>query len=109
MNMEIECELDAIKTGSIADFFTPPLRLPFVLSRRLREVERKTGALRARPGLRIDLEEIFMDREEEEERREVKQMKSSLVLLVLAVRWGLSDESIIALFRPLTTIKMADD
>ncbi|KAL7184508.1 hypothetical protein ACSBR2_026633 [Camellia fascicularis] len=87
----------------------PPLRLPFVLSRRLREVERETSASRARPGLRIDLEEIFMDGEEEEERREMKQMKSSLVLLVLAVRWGLSDESIIALFRPLTTIKMADE
>ncbi|KAI8005400.1 Filament-like plant protein 4 [Camellia lanceoleosa] len=35
------------------------------------------GASRARPRLRIDLEEIFMDGEEEEERREVKQMKSS--------------------------------
>ena len=56
-------------------------------------MERETGA--ARPGLWIvvDLEEIFM--EEEEERREVKQMKSSLE------RWGLSAESIIALLRQL--------
>lgn len=38
----------------------------------------------------MDLEEIFM---EDEERREVKQMKSSLVpllLLLVVVRWGLS-------------------
>lgn len=72
--------------------------LPLVLSLRLREEEREIweGSL-ARPGLRMDLEESFMD---EEERREVvKQMKSSLVvvdvvplmLLLLFVRWGLSD------------------
>ena len=78
--------------GNIGDW--PPRRLPLVRRRRLREVERETGA--ARPGLWIvvDLEEIFM--EEEEERREVKQMKSSLE------RWGLSAESIIALLRPFT-------
>ena len=71
-----------------------------VRRRRLREVERETGA--ARPGLWIvvDLEEIFMEEEEEDERREVKQMKSSLE------RWGLSAESVIALLlqllRPFT-------
>lgn len=66
--------------------------LPLLLSLRLREEERETwdGSL-LRPGLRMDLEESFMD--EEVERRDVKQMKSSLVLLlvVLVVRWGLSD------------------
>lgn len=77
----------------------PPLRLPLVRRRRLREEERETGPVSraARPGLRIDLESFI---EEEEERREAKQMKSSLVvaaavvvllLPVLVVRkWGLS-------------------
>lgn len=74
------------------------MRLPLVLSLRLREEEREIweGSL-ARPGLRMDLEESFMD--EEERRDVVKQMKSSLVvvdvvplmLLLLFVRWGLSD------------------
>lgn len=53
--------------------------LPLVRRRRLREEEREEGSL-FRPGLRIDLEEIFM---EDEERRDVKQMKSSLVALLL--------------------------
>lgn len=66
--------------GNIGEAW-PPLMLPLVLRRRLREVERETGGSRARPGLRMDLE-IFME-EEEEERREVKQMKSSLVVLPL--------------------------
>lgn len=40
----------------------PPLRLPLVLSRRLSEVESVVGGSRtpARPGLKIDLEEIFI-------------------------------------------------
>lgn len=72
----------------------PPLMLPLVRSLRLREVEREVGGSRTRPGLRMDLEESFM---EEEERREVKQMKSSLLLLLLVVvvvrvLLGLSDD-----------------
>lgn len=75
----------------------PPLRLPLVRRRRLREEESETGppSRAARPGLSIDLE-IFM--EEDVERREVKQMKSSLVVVAAAVllpvlvvrKWGLS-------------------
>lgn len=59
--------------------------LPLVLSLLLREVEREIGGSRARPGLSIDLAILI---EDEEERREVKQMKSSLlgvVQLVLGV------------------------
>nr|GMC74694.1 D-amino-acid transaminase, chloroplastic-like [Ipomoea batatas] len=56
--------------------------LPLLRSRRLSEVERETDGSRARPGLSIDLE-IFI--EEEEDRREVKQTKSSPVVLVLGV------------------------
>lgn len=71
--------------------------LPLLLSLRLREEEREIwdGSL-VRPGLRNDLESFM----EEEERREVKQMKSSLVLLpfVLVVRWGLSDSILSLLF-----------
>lgn len=90
--------------GNIGEAWPAPvlLRLPLLLSRRLREEDREIceeGSL-ARPGLRMDLEdEIFM---EEDERREVKQMKSSLVPvlqlllppLLVAVRWGLSEYSI---------------
>lgn len=49
--------------------------------RRLTEEERDAGAA-ARPGLSIDLESFM------EERREVKQMKSSLEALLR--EWGLS-------------------
>ncbi|GFS38123.1 6,7-dimethyl-8-ribityllumazine synthase [Actinidia rufa] len=89
----LECFLPPV--GNIGD--CPPRRLRLDLSLWLRDVEsqRETGGSRGRPGLKIDLEEIFI--EEEEERRELiqlKQMKRSLV------RWGLSDESIIVLFRP---------
>lgn len=57
----------------------PPLMLPLVRSRRLREEVRETGpqSLAARPGLRIDLESFIED--EDEDSREAKQMKSSLV------------------------------
>lgn len=65
--------------GNIGEAW-PPLMLPLVLSLLLREVDREIGVSRARPGLRIDLA-IFV--EDEEESRDVKQMKSSL--LVLAV------------------------
>lgn len=69
--------------GNIGEAW-PPLRLPLVLSLRLREEEREIWEESlARPGLRIDLEEIFM--EEDEERREVKQMKSSLVAPLVVV------------------------
>lgn len=89
----------------------PPLRLPLVRRRRLREEERETGpapSRAARPGLRMDLVS-FME-EEEEERREVKQMKSSLVVAAAAVvlvllppvlvvrKWGLSAKSITIFF-----------
>lgn len=58
--------------------------------RRLREVEREESLGLA--GLRMDLEGSFM----EEERREVKQMKSSPPALLFEVgRWGLSVISII--------------
>lgn len=53
--------------------------LPLVLSLRLREVERERGVSRAWLGLRMDLESFI----EDEERREVKQMKSSLVVVVV--------------------------
>lgn len=84
-------------TGNMGDWW-PPLRLPLDLRRRLREAEREAGVSRARPGL---VEGIFI---EEEEGREVKQMKREVVVVVV-VRWGLvSDESIILfLVRPLTT------
>lgn len=69
--------------GNIGEAW-PFLMLPLVLSLRLSDVEREIGGSRARPGLKIeDFDEIFM---EEEERREVKQMKSSLVLVVVPVR-----------------------
>lgn len=81
--------------------------LPLLLSLLLRDEDREIwdGSL-ARPGLRMDLEEIFID---EEERREVKQMNSSLVLLVLPLlvaRWGLSD-SIPFLFHGVSAINRA--
>lgn len=74
----------------------PPLRLPFLRSFRLSELERETGASRAaRPGLRIDLDSFM---EEEEERREAKQIKISLVLAVVlpaGLQWGLSKSILI--------------
>jgi hypothetical protein len=75
--------------------------LPLLLSLRLREAERESwdGSL-LRPGLRIDLDESFM--EEDAESREVKQMNSSLVLLLLlllpVLRWGLSDSIFLSFF-----------
>lgn len=72
----------------------PPLRLP-LRRRRLREVEREIEPSRARPGLRIDLEN-FMD--DEDVKPEAKQMRSSLVEFMLPLRkWGLS-KSIFFLF-----------
>ncbi|KAJ0085561.1 hypothetical protein Patl1_07632 [Pistacia atlantica] len=56
----------------------PPLILPLFLNLRLRELEREVWEESVpRSRLKIDLEVILM--EEEEERQEVKQTKSSLV------------------------------
>lgn len=72
--------------GNMGDW--PPLTLPLLRRRRLREAERDGAAAaaelsRLRPGLRRDLEEgarmeaAAVAEEEEAEGREVKQMKSS--------------------------------
>lgn len=62
----------------------PPLILPLLLNLLLRDVDREIcEESLARPGLKIDFEEIFM--EDEEDKRDVKQMKSSLVLVVVLV------------------------
>lgn len=59
----------------------PPFKLPLFLSLLLSEVDREICAESlARPGLKIDFEGSFM---EDEDRREVKQMKSSLVVFVV--------------------------
>lgn len=70
--------------GNIGEAW-PLLMLPLFLSLLLREevIEICDGSI-ARPGLSMDLEEIFM---EEEDKREAKQMNRSLVL---EVRWDLS-------------------
>lgn len=63
--------------GNIGEAWPAPFMLALVLSLRLSEAGRERGAgSRARPGLRMDFDEIFM---EEKERRDVKQMKSSLL------------------------------
>ncbi|KAL4555081.1 hypothetical protein LXL04_037692 [Taraxacum kok-saghyz] len=59
-----------VVVGNIAGDAPPPLMLRLFLSFRLREFEREIGGgSRARAGLRIDLDEIFMEDDEE-----VKQM-----------------------------------
>jgi len=75
-----------------------PLRLPLWPRRRLREEERDAADLSAaRPGLRIDLEDRRI--EEEFERRDVKQMKSSLLVVgVLLVLRGFSISIIEGIF-----------
>ncbi|KAA8536807.1 hypothetical protein F0562_029285 [Nyssa sinensis] len=56
----------------------PPFMLPLLLSLRLRELERETAAgSRARPGLRIDLEESFIE-DEEDETRECRIAKNNI-------------------------------
>lgn len=73
-----------VAAGNIGEAWPfPPLMLPLFLSLLLREVEREIceGSLQFLPGLRMDFEDSFMD--DEEDKREVKQMKSSLVLLLL--------------------------
>lgn len=94
----------------------PPFKLPLFLSLLLREVEREIcEESLPRPGLKIDLEGSFM--EDEEDKREVKQMNSSLLvfvvqilvvvvvvvavallLLLLVLRWGGLSLSISCLF-----------
>ena len=75
-----------LPVGNIGEAW-PPLMLPLFLSLLLTEVDSEDGSL-LRLGLRIHLEESFMD---EDDKREVKQMKSSLVLLLLlVVLWFLS-------------------
>ncbi|GAV64023.1 hypothetical protein CFOL_v3_07541 [Cephalotus follicularis] len=69
--------------------------LPLLLILLLRDEESEICDVSlARPGLKIDFEEIFM---EDEESLEVKQIKSSLVLLVvLLLRCGLVSVSMLA-------------
>lgn len=96
--------------GNIGEAWPAPFKLPLLLSLLLREEESEIWGVwwsLARPGLRMDLE-IFME-EEEDERRDVKQIKSSpvvlllpLLLLMLVVRWGLSAESITLCFSLLS-------
>lgn len=82
--------------GNMGEAWPAPFKLPLLLSLLLREEESEIWGVwwsLARPGLRMDLE-IFI--EEEDERRDVKQIKSSpvallLLLLILVVRWGLSE------------------
>lgn len=90
----------------------PPFKLPLFLSLLLREVEREIcEESLPRPGLKIDFEGSFM--EDEEDKREVKQMNSSLLvfvvqilvvvavallLLLLVLRWGGLSLSISCLF-----------
>jgi hypothetical protein len=83
----------------MGEFKTPAeafFKLPLVRRRRLREVVRQAE----RAGLWMDLEERRI--EEEEEKRDVKQMNRSvdepllllLLLLILEDRWGLSVSAI---------------
>ena len=72
-----------VVVGNIAGNAPPPLMLR--LSFRLREFEREIGGgSQARAGLRIDLDEIFMDDDEE-----VKQIVSLIDLaeVVVMVDW----------------------
>lgn len=69
----------------------PPFMLPLHRSLLLRDggrVDNPSRNLSVLPGLRMDLEEIFMEELEEDDALDVKQIKSSLLLLPL--RWGLS-------------------
>lgn len=62
----------------------PPFKLPLFLSLLLREVDSEIcEESLPRPGLKIDLEGSFM--EDEEDKREVKQMNSSLLVFVAQI------------------------
>ncbi|KAL4568231.1 hypothetical protein LXL04_023838 [Taraxacum kok-saghyz] len=74
-----------VVVGNITGDAPPPLMLRLFLSFRLREFEREIGGgSRARAGLRIDLDEFFMDDDEE-----VKQIVSLIDLaeVVVTVDW----------------------